>query len=190
MSKKRKSAPMGNMSWMNELSGLAKKAKTKKGNRDLNKITSYPDRLIRDGLLIKWKPFIFKIHKVHDKKDKTMDIIEVDRKTKRKRKGALPVQVRIGTQPTRFIESKNLNKKTLYCESYSITKVEGDHNMFIWEIEDQGLREKQRNDRLKKISKRCKLYKERMKLPPQSVRKVLDISKAKIYRKKKRKYLK
>lgn len=139
------------MSWMKELSGLAKKAKTKKGNKDLDKVTSYPGHLIRDGAEVEWRPFLFVIDKILDKSKKAMNIIEVDSRTLKPKKGAGPVYARIGTQPIRFIETRNLEGRVIYCESYAVTKVEKENQIFLWVIEDLKEREKVKRERDEQI---------------------------------------
>lgn len=192
MSNKRKNAPAVDMSWMKELTTLAKKAKTKKGNKDLNKAYSYPEELIRDVTEIRWDPFLFKIDKVRSKSKKAMDILEVDKKTLKKRKGARPVQVRIGTQPTQLIETTNLKGRTLYCESYSVTKLNGEYQLFLWHIEDLEKREeakRERDEQIREEARRLGLQRLRdhRELCQQKKVQKVPISKAKLERKRKRK---
>jgi hypothetical protein len=112
--------------WMSQLDTMASNSKKPGGNRHLFKLTSFPAELLRDGTLIKWRPFSFKIHEVADKELRSMTIIEDGVE------GAKPVEVRLGTQPMNLIQSKNLGDVVLYCKEYSVTKFQDRPQIFLW----------------------------------------------------------
>lgn len=123
---KKKSFPN---SWMLELSGLAKKAKTKEGNSS----SSHLIDLIRLGSAISWKPFSFSIEKKVNFEEHVAFICEVDSKT-HNTKGSKNLPVKLGTQPESLIRSLDPAGKTFFCSDYSITKFEGKRQLLIWKI--------------------------------------------------------